>query len=184
MTTPSPSIPDFLSGFGPQQPDWQSQWVNAAAFFQQRVVFRATQTTTATTLPSSGAVTVIAYDNIIEDTYGGWNSGSHLWTPPVVGSGWYQVTVTVFVTAPGATGVYLSPYVQAAAALDPYRSTPLVSCVIPNAPGGAEGTWYVYLAGGLDTVSGAGSVQNSAGNVTCNLTAGQQSSMEIVWIGS
>ena len=52
MTTPAPSVPSFLAGFGPQQSDMQSLWVNPAAFFQQKVVFRATQTTTATTLPS------------------------------------------------------------------------------------------------------------------------------------
>ena len=82
MTTPAPSVPSFLAGFGPQQSDMQSLWVSPAAFFQQKVVFRATQATTATTLPSAGTTTAIAYDNIIEDPYSGWDATNKNWAAP------------------------------------------------------------------------------------------------------
>jgi hypothetical protein len=184
MTTPSPSVPDFLAGFGLQQSDLQSLWVNAAAFFQQRVIFRATQTTTATTLPSSGAVTTIAYDNIIEDPYGGWSASTHKWTAPAGYSGWYQVTVTVWAATPGAINTVLSPFAGGSAAYNPNSGVPLAGVPIPNSPAGVEGSWYLWLTGGQDATWGAGAILNSGSNVLTNLTAGEQSSLEITWLGS
>lgn len=184
MTTPLPSVPDFLAGYGPQQSDWQSLWVNAAAFFQQRVVFRATQATTPTTLPSSGAVTVIAYDNIIEDPYSGWNATLHQWFAPAGYSGWYQVTVTVWVVAPTAQQAVLQPYITGGAASDLASGIALNATVIPEAAAGSEGTYYPYLVGGQDSISGAGSIQNYASNLNTNLAAGESSSIEIVWISA
>lgn len=185
MTTPAPSIPDFIAGFGPQQPDFQNLWVNALAFFQQRVIFRATQTTTATTLPSSGAVTTIAYDNILEDPYGGWSASTHKWTAPAGLSGWYQVTVTVWVAPPAALQVVLSPYVGGSAAYNPNSGVELAGVTVPTAiAAGVEGTWALWLTGGQDATWGAGAIANSSSNVLTSLTAGQNSSIEIVWLGS
>jgi hypothetical protein len=185
MTTPLPSLPDFLAGFGPQQSDLQSLWVNAAAFFQQRVVFRASQTGTITNLPNSGAFATIAYDTILEDPYSGWSSGAHNWTPPAGYSGWYQVTATVFVQAPGVAGVGLKLQTLAAST----GSGTLVTVIVPSATvGAAEATWYVYLTGGQDAVSVQAGVQNAGtiiGGVNTNDTpSGQLSTMELSWISA
>ena len=184
MTTPVPSVPDFIAGYGPQQSDFQGWWVNAAAFFQQRVIFRAVQASSATTLPSSGAVVTIAYDDILEDPYSGWSATSYNWTAPLGYSGWYQVTVTVWVTASGADNIVLSPYIIGDAASNAMSGYPLASVVIPNGQGGAEGTYYVYLTSGQDAVSGGASVTNSSSSVSTDLSTGTQSSLEIVWISS
>ena len=184
MTTPAQSIPYFLAGYGPQQSDFAGWWANTAAFFQQKVVFRATQTTTATTLPSAGTITKIAYDNVIEDPWSGWSASTHEWTPPSGGSGWYQVTVTVWLAAPGALQVVLSPYIGGSSAYNGADLAALSGIVLPNAAGGAEGTFYLRLTGGQDPVWGAGAIRNSAGGVLTNLTAGQNSSIEIIWLGS
>ena len=180
MTTPAPSVPNFIAGFGPQQSDMQSLWVNAAAFFQQRVIFRATQTTSATTLPSSGAITSVVPDNIIEDPYSGWSASGHHWIAPI--AGWYQVTVAVWITAPGATQTILNVYVfTPKGTTNPTNGEPLVSVVMPNGTAGAEATWYCYFGVG-DSVIGAAAIKNSSSNVTTSLTAGENSSIEVVWI--
>lgn len=174
-------MPDFLAGFGPQQSDLQSLWVNAAAFFQQRVVFRASQTSGATSLPASGAFTTVAYNNIIEDPYSGWSSGAHNWTAPAGYSGWYQVTATVFIQSPGVSGVGLKIQTLTAGT----GSGSLVTVIVPSATiGGAEATWMVYLVGGQDAVSVQAGLQNSASPISTNATAtsGQAPTFEITWI--
>ena len=68
----------------------------------------ASQTTTATSLPDSGAATTIGFDTVAEDPYSGWDSGTFLWTPPAGYSGWYQATLTVR-TVTVAANVNLRP---------------------------------------------------------------------------
>jgi len=180
---PSPIIPVPIAGFGYEQADFIELWSDAAAFFQQRVVFRATQVTTATTLPSAGTLTSIIFDNITEDPYDGWAlTSASTWTAPV--AGWYQATVTAWVAAPGATNTVLEVYVQTVKSPgNAANSKALTAVVVPNAVAGAEATWTVYLAVG-DAMSGAASIQNSGSPVLTSLTAGQNSSMEIIWISS
>ena len=68
MTTwPAPSVPVFPAGYGPTQTDLDNWWYNVAGFLQTGVVFRASQTTTATSLPDSGAATTIGFDDVLED---------------------------------------------------------------------------------------------------------------------
>ncbi len=185
MTTPDPSVPDFLAGSGPQQSDMQSLWVNPAAFFQQRVIFRASQTAGVTNLPGAGTYTTIAYDTILEDPYSGWSSGAHNWTAPAGYSGWYQATCTVFVQAPGASGVGLKIQYLVASA-----GTGTLTCtILPSAaPGAGEATWYFYLFGGQDAVSVQAGVQNASGILggvnTSDSPAGQVSTFELCWISS
>jgi hypothetical protein len=154
--------------------------VNPAAFFQNRVVFRAVQQTTATTLPSSGAITTIAYDDILEDPYSGWNATTHEWLAPV--SGWYQVTTTVYVAAPGSLEIALYSYIGGSVSSNAYSGIPLTSTCMPSStPGAAEGIFWVYLIGGTDSVWGAAAIKNASASHATDLTAGQQSSMEIIW---
>lgn len=190
LPNPQPSIPLTaqlvipmpIAGFGYQQADMANLWAGAAAFFQQRVVLRATQVTTATTLPSGGAITAIGYDNITEDPYQGWIAGNKQWAAPF--SGWYQVNVTVWVAAPGAANVVLEPYAETLKTPgNAMNGRNLTAVVIPNDIAGAEGTWITYLTDG-DVVWGAANVKNSASNVTTNLTVGQNSALEVIWLSS
>lgn len=178
MTIPVPSVPNFLAGSGPQQSDFQSLWVNAAAFFQQRVIFRASQTASTTTLPPSGAFTTVKYDTVIEDPYSGWSASAHNWTAPVGYSGWYQITATVFIQAPGVTGVGLK--IQTLTASQGTGS--LVCVVVPSLTvGAAEATWYQYLVGGQEAVAVQAAIQNPGSSmtlVTNDSPAGQQSTVE------
>jgi hypothetical protein len=179
-TFPAPAVPVFSSyaGYPPRQADFTTWWYNTASFLQNRVVFRARQATTATSLPSSGAATTIGYDTVDEDPYAGWNAGTHSWGPPAGYSGWYQVAVTLFTVALAAA-VLIRPGCSASGAAN--------LAAIQGAAGhaaGAEGQFTVYLTGGQDSVQGQGSLQNSGVAVNTSLTAGQQSSIDIVWLGT
>jgi hypothetical protein len=176
----TPSVPDFLAGYSPQAPSFTTWWQNAATFFLGKVVFRAVQSSSATTLPSSGAVTKIAYDNVLEDPWSGWNASNHNWTPPGIATGLYQITVGVIVAAPGASDVVVSPYAQGPVGV--LGNTQLAAVTTSNQVCGGEGTTVAWLTGGQDAVSGAGSVQNTASNVSTNIIAGQNSWLEIVWL--
>jgi hypothetical protein len=173
-----PSVPGFPAGFGPQATDFGTWVFRNFAFFQNGVVLRASQATTATTLPDTAVSTKIAYDSILEDPYSGWNASTHLWTPPAGYSGWYQVTVTIR-TATLADLVNLQP---ALAGTWTYGLGILQAQGAGTPGGGASGTFTVYLTGGQDTVGGACGLYNSGSNVSTSLTAGQQSALEIVWV--
>lgn len=182
MTTPAPGVPDFTAGYGPQQSDFQSWWVNAAAFFQQRVIFRALQSTTATSIPDTGNPTTIGFDDVLEDPYSGWDDVHYTWTPPAGYSGWYMVTLQVFMAAaPGGTSITLSTYVEQNGGVTLF---PLASTTIAGAAMGNGGAQYVYLTGGQDIVAGKAAIQNAAASLDTSVTAGQQSAIEIVWISS
>jgi hypothetical protein len=174
----APAVPVFPAGYCPQQADFSTWWYQVAGFLQNKVVARVSQATTATSLPSSGAVTVIGFDTVAEDPYSGWNATSHEWAPPAGYSGWYQVTLTVR-TAP-MTGVDLYTYmVQTSSG----GQTPAVGVQgASNVGAGASGTWTVYLTGGQDAVQGAAGLEHASAAVSTSLTAGQQSTMEIVWL--
>ena len=176
-TFSAPVVPVFLAGTGPAATDMDTLWYQTASFLSNRVVARVSQTTTATTLPSTGATTAIAFDNVIEDPYSGWSSGSHSWTPPAGFSAWYMVTLTVRTAAP-ANLVDLHPAITAAGTT--YGLNEVQACSLTGA--GACGTWTVYLVGGQDSVAGACQLLNSAANVSTDLTAGRQSTMEILYL--
>lgn len=180
MTTfPPPVVPVFQPGFCPQQADFTSLWQNTAAFFQNRVVARVSQTTTPTTLPSSGALTVIGFDTVLEDPYSGWTgSPSFQWGPPAGYSGWYQVTITVRTGFATSVDLYVYLNTPALGASAPVTGAQLAS----NVSAGASGTFTTYLVGGQDAVQGAARLQNSSANVGTSLTAGQQSTLEVVWL--
>jgi hypothetical protein len=177
VTTYSPPlVPVFPAGYGPQASDFDTWWYQNASFFQNRIVFRADQENAATSLPDSGASTTIAYDTVLEDPYSGWNASTHLWTPPAGYSGWFQVTVTIRTVALG-TLVGLRP------ALTGTWTYHLDSVQGASAGGaGASATFRVYLTGAQDNAGGACQLLNSGSAVNTSLTAGQRSTLEIVWI--
>jgi hypothetical protein len=170
-----PSVPVFPAGYGPQAEDFYNWWYQTASFLQAGVVFRASQTTTATVLPDSGAATTIGFDTVAEDPYSGWDSGTFLWTPPAGYSGWYQATLNVR-TANVAVNVDLRPLL---AGTYGYQLSTIMGATFGA---GAGGTYIVYLVGGQDTIGGACQLLNSDANVDTSITAGQQSTFELVWI--
>jgi hypothetical protein len=171
----APAVPVFAAGTTPTEAVMDSLWYQFAAFAQNGVVLRVSQTTTATTLPDTAAVTTIAYDNVIEDPYSGWNASTHLWTPPAGYDGWYQATITIR-TVTLASLVDLRP---ALAGTYTYNLTTVQGN--SNAGAGVCATMIVYLVGGQDTLGAACQLINSGVNVNTSLTAGQQSTLEIVW---
>jgi hypothetical protein len=179
-SVPFPSVPDWIAGFGPQQSDMYSLWTSPAAFFQNRMVLRVSQASTSQNLPSSGALTTITFDTVLEDPYSGWNATSHSWTPPTGLFGWFQVTLTVWVSSPGL-GVVLEVGTLTATSVD---SLALCDIICNSGQGGAEGTYFVYLNGGQDNVAGQAKVMGASGAVATDVTAGQNSTMEIVWLCS
>lgn len=182
---PSPFIPIPVAGFGYQQNDFIQLWSNAAAFFQQRVVLRVSQTQATTTLPSAGTVTTIAFDTVLEDPYGGWDfMTNNQWTAPF--AGFYQITLTVFISSPSAANTALQLFAQTGKSPgNVMNSLALTSVAMPQSSvtGGAEATWTVYLAGG-DNAYGAAAIKNSGSSATTSTTNGQNSRMEIVWLST
>jgi hypothetical protein len=175
-----PSVPSYAAGLGAQQSDMTALLTDEMAFFQQRVVFRASQTSAATSLPNSGAATVIAFDTVLEDPYGGWNPSTHAWTPPAGYSGFYETTLTVWIVASGTTGtVNMIPSVSAT------TGTPLAETyVASNAPSGSATIFTQYLTGGQDSVQGFAQLFGAPGAVNTSLTNGQNSTLEIMWVSS
>jgi hypothetical protein len=173
-------VPVFPAGYQPQQADFLGWWYQTAAFMQNRIVFRADQATTATTLPSSGAPTLITYDNVLEDPYSGWSAGTHLWTPPAGYSGWYHVTITVRIANNGAL-VDLRPML---AGTYTYTLGLAQTANISSSSAGASGTYRVYLIGGQDGIGAQAELLNASAGANTFLTAGQRSTLEIAWIAA
>jgi hypothetical protein len=176
LTWPAPSVPVFPAGAGLTETNFDSLWYDTAGFLQNRVVFRASQSSAATTLPDTGVATVIAFDTVLEDPYSGWNASTHAWEPPAGYSAWYDVTLTIR-TATLASLVNLRPVLGGTHSFT-------LSCVQGSSNHGAGicATWSVYLVGGADNVSGACELINSGSNVNTSVTSGQQSAIEVVWV--
>ena len=171
-----PAVPVFNAGYGPQAADFNTWWYQTASFLQYGVVLRATQTTTATSLPDSGAATTIGFDDVLEDPYSGWDSGTFLWTPPAGYSGWYQATLTVR-TVEVAANVNLRPLLAGT-----YGQALATAMGADTSGAGVSGTFVVYLVGGQDTIGGACELLNSGSAKNTSLTSGQQSTLELVWV--
>jgi len=172
----TPVTPVFNAGYGPYASDFNTWIYQTFSFFQNKVVLRVSQTTTATSLPDSGAVTTIAYDTVLEDPYSGWNASTHLWTPPSGYSGWYQATITIR-TVTLSNLVMLRPVF---AGTYSYALTTVQGN--SNAGAGVSATFTVYLVGGQDTLGAACSLLNSGSAVNTSLTAGQESTLEIIYL--
>lgn len=178
---PAPAIPFFPAGFAPAQSDLNAWFHDPFAFLETRAVFRARQTVTPQALPSSGVATTLQFDTIDEDPLGGWVPAAFAWGPPSGFSGWYQVTVTLF-TAALAAGNVIRPGITAPGA--PSTNGALATGYPGAAVAGVEGSYWVYLIGGQDTVQANGTLLNASSNVNTDITFGQQSSMEICWLSS
>lgn len=154
--TAAPALPNLVTGYGPQQGDLYSLVTSPLAFAQQRTVFRATQSATTTTLPSSGAATTIKYDTVLEDPYEAWSTGTFAWAVPF--TGWYQVTFTV--------GTGTAPANTILAVYSGNDARPAASLVLPSTGGSVQGIAYVYGTAGQDSITVQAAVLNSASNVS------------------
>lgn len=173
---PGPVIPFFPAGYKSSLSDWHAWWYLNALFFQTRVVFRARQLVTPTTITNDGNPHLIGYDTVDEDPWGGWDAGAFAWTPKL--NGWYQATIAPC-TAALPSGTMLAPSIAGTYAQR------LASTQGPIAEtAGAEGRIEVYLIGGASTVQGAAAVLNAASSVNTLIVPGQCSTIEIMYLGS
>jgi hypothetical protein len=177
MTTPS--VPDFIAGYAPQQSDFETLWTGPSTFFLDRVIARMQQQSSSTTLPDSEAVTKILFDTVLEDPYDGWSASNHWWEAPAGYSGWYHVTYTLGVTGITNDDVILVLQLETTSAT--YSNIIDMPCAGTSS---ASVAMYVYLVGGQDTVSAWAYVINATANVTTSETNGLYPSLEIVWVSS
>lgn len=169
-----PTLPAYIAGFGPQQGDMNTVYTSPLGFLQQRVIFRAAQLSTTTTLPSGlpGAATTIHFDTVYEDPYQGWNPSTFAWQAPY--TGWYQVAAGIEVgTAP------LNAILQVQVTAPGNQIYSLSELIMPTTGGNAQGTSYIFLVGGQDTVSIQGLVYSGSNVSTATTNAATW--LSIVW---
>ena len=122
---------------------------------------------------------MIAFDNIIEDPFAGWQSGSSSWLCPAGYSGIYSVTLTVS-CGPNGTG----PVLSARVGIDNSAFVQTVDKAwVPGTtgqPGIASGSALVQLFGGQDSVQGIAFLAGANSNLFA--TAGQRCEITIEWV--
>jgi hypothetical protein len=172
--TVDPTIPVFRPGYGPIVADFNS-WIQAPfTFLTTKVMFRAEHH--SATAMSAGVATVVPYDTVLEDPFGGWNSSTHAWTCPTGCSGWYEISGTSFIAStPNVTSIHEFVVFQSGTE---YAETSADWSVNGHASGSC-GSVQVPLLGGIDTIQGA--ILSITG-VNTSATAGQYSTLEIAWI--
>lgn len=176
----TPSVPDFIAGYAPQQADFESWWVGPATFFLDKVVARVTQQSTTTSLPDSAALTKIKFDTVDEDPYSGWNGTTFEWQAPAGYSGWYLVTFRCSVTG-AADNVALALQLATTYNTDGYLDT-VVEQPVPAGASPACSSQYVFLAGGQDSVWAEAAIVNSSSALSTVTTTGLYPTMEICWV--
>jgi hypothetical protein len=167
-----PQIPFFPAGHAPIPDDFNEWFYNPNTFLNSKIVFRAALT--SATAMSSGADTVLPFNVILEDPYGGWESGASQWLAPQ--DGLYSVALTVSCQPAAA-----EPVVAARIGIDSSTYEYEVDRAwVPGAtvPGIASGALPVYMYLG-DSVQGIGHMFGAAGTTVA--TAGQQAQMSICW---
>lgn len=169
-----PVLPAFPAGYTPLPADF-TQWVQQSlGYCTQRIVFRATATS-GQSLPA-GAWTILAFTNVIEDPFDGWNpdpsSGQPLysWTAPWTGV--YEVTFRYTVSPVAA---WLDAGIAVTTISPAYEGE---GTKVPSTlPGGAGGTFTVAMIGGTDYVQ---LLARSSVNATTNASsAGVSAYVEI-----
>jgi hypothetical protein len=172
-------LPVPLPGYGPQQPAMNALVATPFTFWLQRVVFRASQVTTPTTLPSSGAVTKIIYDQVLEDPFSGYNAVTGAWTAPAGCSGWYLILTTCFITSGAGADACLEMYVITPAG----DGFVLASVPLNSQAGAAQAWWLTYLEAG-DSFFGAAALGNATTNTVTTLVNGRQPAVEAIWLSA
>lgn len=103
MPQPVPAVPGIPAGWKPVQADVDAWVTGPFSFLAAPACFRA-QHQGALSLPG-GSFTLLPFDTIEEDPYGGWSAvttGSqpaYSWLCPAGCAGWYEASLSAFSTA-------------------------------------------------------------------------------------
>lgn len=167
-----PTIPTFPAGYAPTPADFTGWAQNPFSFLAAKTVLRVRQTTAQA---MTGSYSIVQFDTVDEDTYGGW-SGSPYYFYNAVVSGWYFTVVTVaFAAAPANTAGIAA--VNTAGTLVEGGEVPLAT----DAPGMVSTTNLSYLVGGVDYLQANAACPG--GSINTSVATGMQSTMEIMWVG-
>ena len=162
-----PSIPVFPAGFSPQASDMNNWIQDSFGFLTTQVVFRAEQHTSQ----SLSGFTLIEYDTVLEDPWGGWNGSTFAWLAPF--TGWYEITLQHSIST-AVTITEAVPLISYA----PYEMSE-VTCT-SSTEGGTGASLLISLIGGIDTVQGEAWTSAS---VSIDVSApGRYPSIEISYI--
>jgi hypothetical protein len=179
-----PAIPAFYAG-QPATPQLNVM-AGALGFLLAKSVFRARRTTTGTV--TKNAQTAVPWDAIDEDPYTGWAAG----TPTIYtvqAPGWYMCVATASVTGTGAAGTVLIPAFainggsQTGQGGSGWEGPEIFIPTGATDPKTATGYWEGYCNTG-DQISVSVFMSNEpTTSLTWQTAAGQQSRIEIVWMG-
>lgn len=103
MPQPVPAVPGIPAGWRPVQADLDFWVTDSFSFLAQAACFRA-QLVASVPL-AAGVFTLLPFDTVEEDPYGGWSAtatGSqpaYSWLCPAGCAGWYEASVSAFSTA-------------------------------------------------------------------------------------
>lgn len=171
---PPPLVPVFPAGYGPTPTD-MNNWIQSTLGFQTTgIVFRAEQHTAQTT--GTATFTVVNYDTIVEDPYGGWSASStgnqpaHSWLAPY--TGYYEVTITGCIAT-------ISTILESAVLQDGSVLWELDESPVGTFFGGGCGHVVMSLDGGVDYIQGQIWTNTST---TMQSTLGRYSSIEISYV--
>lgn len=176
MPQPAPPVPQIPAGYGPVPADFTLWVTDSFSFLSQMPVFRARRAAALTM--AVNAYTVMAYDTVDEDPYGGWNSSSHVWTCPAGCAGWYEASLNQLCGSQGSGSG--NQNVAVLVLNGSIWMTGPDDWAPSSAEGGASGSVQVPLLPG-DTVQVWGFAN---GGGTTPTTAGQQPAIELTWVSS
>lgn len=166
---PVPTEPVFPAGYPPVTSDFTGWVTDSLGFCTTGVVFRAEQTTAQSF--SASTETVVTFNSVLEDPYGGWLAGSNAWLAPV--SGWFAITSTIVIASNSGTltnTIFLDGTTEYAASAVQTPST---------VPGGSCATFWLPMIAGTDFVQIL-LFMTSAGNTDAG--QGQRSTLEIEFV--
>ncbi len=172
------TLPALTAGVTPSQGYMTSQLVQPLSFGQQKMVFRAICATTTQTIASSG-FTLLSFDTILEDPWmGSTNSPESVWANTY--SGFFQICLSVYTQTPPNANITLQIWITS-----DVGSTQVGAAALPASAGGCVQGSIWYEMSQIDDVVGVyASLQNASGDVTTSITPGQQSSIEILYLGA
>jgi hypothetical protein len=177
-----PAVPAFIPAA--ETTGQLNTMAQALQFLLGKVAFRARRTTTGTV--TKNGHTLIPWNQIDEDPYSGW-TGPTAYT--VQAPGWYAVCATASVAGTGASGTVLIPGLSINGASPTGFGSPAwegPELFIPTGtsdPKSASGYWEGYCLAGSTIEIDVFLSNEPAANLSWQTTAGQQSRIEIVWMG-
>jgi hypothetical protein len=175
---PVPAVPGIPAGWKPVQADVDFWVTDSFSFVAQPACFRA-QLLAALAL-AGGSFTLLPFDTVLEDPYGGWSAvatGSqpaYSWLCPAGCAGWYEASVSAFSTAT-TTQLAAALYLNGSA-----WAYPGDDWAVSGAGSGTNGPVQVPLLAGdyVQVYAYAGAAASTPA------TAAQYPAVELAWISS